>query len=284
MTKTGAENNRKRHPGRGNRHTVDVPAPNKRERVPQPPPLRLQPAEHSSNLSLGPSADTAASGQARPPTSVQHHDRHHQRQQSRQRGSAGASGRRRQRAGRDGRHATRGSAAQAPGLLEAGEARDKHRHKLAAASDTPAGNNLGSSFGTARFRGPYAAGHRAPERWDHWARDALPDHREPVIRAERSRSMSVRGTSRLAPRIAREIVLLATRRGRLLVFDIDEIDAVAEHLAEVVSPAPANVGLLMRRNLPSSSVLPAIGSTRTPNDLVGCVWVMAPGPGCASML
>jgi hypothetical protein len=70
-----------------------------------------------------------------------------------------------------------------------------------------------------------------------------------VIRAERSRSIRVRASSRLAPRIAREIVLLATRRGRLLVFDIDEIEAVAEHLAEVLSPAPANVGLVNAQEL-----------------------------------
>ena len=44
-------------------------------------------------------------------------------------------------------------------------------------------------------------------------------------------------------------MLLATRRGRLLIFDIDEIDAVAEHLAEVVSPAPANVGLVDAQEL-----------------------------------
>lgn len=69
------------------------------------------------------------------------------------------------------------------------------------------------------------------------------------MRAERSRSISIRASSRLAPRIAREIVLLATRRGSLLVFDIDEIDAVAEHLAEVLSPAPANVGLIDAQEL-----------------------------------
>ena len=33
------------------------------------------------------------------------------------------------------------------------------------------------------------------------------------------------------------------------MFDINEIDAVAEHLAEVVSPAPANVGLVDAREL-----------------------------------
>ncbi|HET7379019.1 MAG TPA: hypothetical protein VFJ24_03160 [Gaiellales bacterium] len=44
-------------------------------------------------------------------------------------------------------------------------------------------------------------------------------------------------------------MLLATRRGRLLVFDIDDIDAVAEHLAEVLSPAPANVGLVDAQEL-----------------------------------
>ena len=45
------------------------------------------------------------------------------------------------------------------------------------------------------------------------------------------------------------MVLLATRRGRLLVFDIDEIDAVAERLAEVLSSAPANVGLVDAQEL-----------------------------------
>lgn len=55
--------------------------------------------------------------------------------------------------------------------------------------------------------------------------------------AERSRSIRVRGSSALAVLIAREIALLATTNGRLVVFDVDDVDAVAERLAEVARSA-----------------------------------------------
>ena len=51
--------------------------------------------------------------------------------------------------------------------------------------------------------------------------------------ANRSRSLSVRESSALAVLIAREIALLATRNGRLVVFDVDDVDALAERLAEL---------------------------------------------------
>jgi hypothetical protein len=53
--------------------------------------------------------------------------------------------------------------------------------------------------------------------------------------AERSRSIRVGGSSALAVLIAREIALLATTNGRLVVFHVDDVDAVAERLAEVAS-------------------------------------------------
>lgn len=55
--------------------------------------------------------------------------------------------------------------------------------------------------------------------------------------AERSRSIRVRRSSGLAVLIAREIALLATTNGRLVVFDVDDVDAVAERLAEVARSA-----------------------------------------------
>ncbi len=60
----------------------------------------------------------------------------------------------------------------------------------------------------------------------------------------------MRASSRLAVLIAREIELLATRHGRLVAFDVEEIEAVAEHLAELVaSSPPPTVGLIDARDL-----------------------------------
>jgi hypothetical protein len=70
------------------------------------------------------------------------------------------------------------------------------------------------------------------------------------MRTGRTRSVALRGSSRLAVLIAREIELLATRHGRLVAFDVEEIDAVAEHLAELaVSAPPPTVGLVDAREL-----------------------------------
>lgn len=70
------------------------------------------------------------------------------------------------------------------------------------------------------------------------------------MRTGRTRSVAMRASSRLAVLIAREIELLATRHGRLVAFDVEEIEAVAEHLAELVaSTPPPMVGLIDARDL-----------------------------------
>jgi hypothetical protein len=101
-----------------------------------PPPLRLQPAEHPSDLTLGPSADTAASGHPSPATSVHRQSHHHDQQQSGQRRCSGAGGGYRQRTGGDRGRASCSCAAQTPSLLAARKVRPEHPNKLAAASDT----------------------------------------------------------------------------------------------------------------------------------------------------
>ena len=70
------------------------------------------------------------------------------------------------------------------------------------------------------------------------------------MRTARTRSVARDGSPRLASLIAREIELLATRHGRIVAFEVDEIDAVAEHLAELATStsAPA-VGLIDAREL-----------------------------------
>lgn len=69
------------------------------------------------------------------------------------------------------------------------------------------------------------------------------------MRAARTRSVAT-GGSRLATLIAREIELLATRHGGLVAFEVDEIDAVAEHLAELAVSTPRpTVGLIDAREL-----------------------------------
>ena len=65
---------------------------------------------------------------------------------------------------------------------------------------------------------------------------------EPATRTERTRSTAVIASSHLAPVIAREIELLATRGGRLVAFDVEEIEAVAEHAAELLASSPPIVG------------------------------------------
>jgi hypothetical protein len=46
----------------------------------------------------------------------------------------------------------------------------------------------------------------------------------------RERSATARASSRLAVVIAHELEPLATRRGRLLAFDVDELEPLAEPL------------------------------------------------------
>jgi hypothetical protein len=66
------------------------------------------------------------------------------------------------------------------------------------------------------------------------------------MRTERTRSTPVIASSHLALVIARETELLATRRdatrrGRL-AFDVEEIESVAERIAELVASSPPIVG------------------------------------------
>jgi hypothetical protein len=70
------------------------------------------------------------------------------------------------------------------------------------------------------------------------------------MRTARTRSVARGGSPRLAALIAREIELMATRHGPLVALDVDEIDAVAEHLAELATSTPAlTVGLIDAREL-----------------------------------
>src|ERR1700758_5383611 len=69
------------------------------------------------------------------------------------------------------------------------------------------------------------------------------------MRRERERSVAARASSRLAMVIARELEVLATRSGHLLAFDVEEIEALAEHLAELVASARPSIGLVDAREL-----------------------------------
>ena len=66
--------------------------------------------------------------------------------------------------------------------------------------------------------------------------------------AARTSSVAARAPSRLAALTARRIEPLATRHGRLVAVEVEEMDAVAEHLAELAAstPSPA-VGLIDAR-------------------------------------
>jgi hypothetical protein len=68
------------------------------------------------------------------------------------------------------------------------------------------------------------------------------------MQGERERSVAARASARLATLIARELELFATRSGRLLAFDVDQIQALAEHLAELASARPS-IGLVDARDL-----------------------------------
>ena len=69
------------------------------------------------------------------------------------------------------------------------------------------------------------------------------------MRTKSTTSIGVRASSRLALLIAREIEQLATRHGRLLAFDVGELEAVAQRLAELVAYAPRTVGLVDAQDL-----------------------------------
>jgi hypothetical protein len=69
------------------------------------------------------------------------------------------------------------------------------------------------------------------------------------MRTERTRSGAARASSHLALVVAREIELLATRRGRAVAFDVEEIEAVAEHIADLVASSRPKVGLVDARDL-----------------------------------
>jgi hypothetical protein len=69
------------------------------------------------------------------------------------------------------------------------------------------------------------------------------------METDRTRSGAVLASPPLALVIAREIELLATRRGRLVSFDVEEIEAVGEHIAELVASARPKVGLIDAREL-----------------------------------
>jgi hypothetical protein len=56
-------------------------------------------------------------------------------------------------------------------------------------------------------------------------------------------------SSHLALLIAREIEHLATRRGRLVAFDVEELHAVGERIAELVGAVRPTVGLVDARTL-----------------------------------
>ena len=112
--------------GRGNRDAVDIPAPATLERVPQPPPFRLKPAERVTHRVFRPRPDAAAGGQAHPATNVEQQRGHHQRQQPGQSGRADPRGGRRERAGDNRCRTARGGPAQSPGLLTARKARPEH--------------------------------------------------------------------------------------------------------------------------------------------------------------
>jgi hypothetical protein len=69
------------------------------------------------------------------------------------------------------------------------------------------------------------------------------------MRTQRTRSSGVRASSRLALVIAREIEVLGTRDGRVVAFDIEEIQPVAERIAGLVTSVRPAVGLVDARDL-----------------------------------
>ena len=75
--------NREPDAGRRDRQRVDVPSSSPRQRVPQPPPLRLKRRKHTPDLVLGASSHAAALGERQPMPSVEP-ERNRSQQQHRQ--------------------------------------------------------------------------------------------------------------------------------------------------------------------------------------------------------
>ena len=103
------------------------------------------------------------------------------------------------------------------------------------------------------------------------------------MRTARTRSVARDGSPRLASLIAREIELLATRHGRIVAFDVEEIDAVAEHLAELAASTRApTVGLIDARELAEQLGVARDWVYANADRLGGVRLGMARGHGCAS--
>ena len=95
-----------------------------------------------------------------------------------------------------------------------------------------------------QFRGPARTSHGARFR----AASPVSGSRA-SMRTETTRSGAVRASSHVALVVAREIELFATRRGRVGASDVEEIEAVAEHIAELVASTRPKVGLVDARGL-----------------------------------
>jgi hypothetical protein len=94
------------------------------------------------------------------------------------------------------------------------------------------------------------------------------------MRSERTRSSAVITSSHLALVIAREIEPLATRRGRLVAFDVEEIEAVGEHIADLVASARPKVGLIDARELAEELGVARDWVYANAERLGGCGWGM----------
>jgi hypothetical protein len=94
------------------------------------------------------------------------------------------------------------------------------------------------------------------------------------MQTERTRSGAVLASPPLALVIPREIELLATRRGRLVAFDLEEIEAVAEHIAELVASARPKVGMIDARELAEELGVARDWVYANAERLGGCGWGM----------
>jgi hypothetical protein len=70
-----------------------------------------------------------------------------------------------------------------------------------------------------------------------------------AMRTDRTRSGAARASSRLALVIAREIEPFAARRGRMMGLDAEDIEAVAEHAAQLVASTPPKLELVDAQDL-----------------------------------
>jgi hypothetical protein len=102
------------------------------------------------------------------------------------------------------------------------------------------------------------------------------------MQTERTRSGAVLASPPLALVIAREIELLATRRGRLVAFDVEEIEAVGEHIAELVASARPKVGMIDARELAEELGVARDWVYANAERLGGCGWGMVRARDCAS--